>query len=332
MAVRRAQASILSGVNSAANGITLDSGYYLVSSGQVPTATSSVTEYTSSITWTRPSNVYWIDIYLVGAGGSGGCWGGARSGGGGGGGAVVQFNQFYVGDYNTWYLIIGAGGDQCQAGWSGGAGCCCNSWGRPGAPTIFTPTASSFNFSTISSVDTSNLRRTLVAPGGAGGGHPCGGIGAWTVATSGGMGSNRETNSQWGVAREDPSGTRIVYSGIGGRGAAGSTNTGGGLGFGGGGGGAGGSANQVFGPNPPNPDNPSSNANGGAGKSLQSPFSGTYGGGGGGAGGSGGSGGGANGESAAGTGTGGGGGGARGSGQQVIGGSGRGGIRMYYSS
>ncbi len=106
MAVRRAQASILSGVNSAANGITLDSGYARTSAGYIPTATSSVVQYTSSTTWTRPSNVHWIDIALVGGGGSGACGAGTRTGGGGGGGSVLQVNRFYVGDYDTWYIII----------------------------------------------------------------------------------------------------------------------------------------------------------------------------------------------------------------------------------
>lgn len=324
MAVRRAQASVLSGVNTTANG-RVDSFYPRVSAGQIPTATSSVTAYTSSQSWARPSNVHWIDIALVGSGGSGGCGGAARTAGGGGGGAVFQVNQFYVGDYDTWYIIIGAGGAGCAGGAQGS--CCCNQWGQPGGPTIFSP-FNTFSFSVFSGADSSNLRRTLIAPGGAGGGHPCGGIGSWTPATSGGMGSNRETNNHWGVAREDFSQTRIVYSGLGGRGAAGSYNTGTGTGFGGGGGGAGGPAQQIFGTG-----NPSSNGNGGPGKSLLSPFSGTYGGGG--------SGGGTNGASAGGGtanvsgsfGTGGGGGGAsNNAGFVSLGGSGRLEIRQWFSS
>ena len=314
MAVRRAQASILSGVNSAANGLILDSGYSRVNAGYIPTSTSSVVSYTSSTTWSRPSNVHWIDIALVGSGGSGGCGGGARTAGGGGGGAVFQVNQFYVGDYDTWYIIIGAGGTGCAGGAQGN--CCCNQWGQPGGPTIFTPTSSSFNFGVYSGVDSSNLRRTLISPGGAGGGHPCGGIGSWTIATSGGMGSNRETNNHWGVVREDFSGTRIVYSGLGGRGAAGSAGTGGGTGFAGGGGGAGGPAQQIFN------STPSSNNNPGPGKALLTPFSGTYG--------TGGRGGG-NANGAFGTGNGGNG-AENNSGFTSFGGSGRAEIRQYFSS
>ena len=322
MAVRRAQASILSGVNSAANGLTLDSSYSRVSAGYIPTSTSAVVQYTSSTTWSRPSNVHWIDIALVGSGGAGACGAGTRTGGGGGGGAVFQVNQFYVGDYDTWYIIIGGGGAGCAGGPQGS--CCCNAWGQPGGPTIFSP-FNTFNFSVFSGADSSNLRRTLIAPGGAGGGHPCGGIGSWTPATSGGMGSNRETNNHWGVVREDFSGTRIVYSGLGGRGAAGSFNTGASTGFGGGGGGAGGPANQAFG------STPGTNATGGPGKSLASPFSGTYGGGG--AGGGSASAGGGTVNVSGSFGTGGGGGGAQNtSGAVPLGGSGRIEIRQWFSS
>jgi hypothetical protein len=317
MTVRRAQASILSGVNSAANGLILDSGYPRTSAGYIPTQTSSVTEYTSSTTWTRPSNVHWIDVYLVGSGGSGACGAGARSGGGGGGGSVIQVNKFYVGDYDTWYIIIGAGGANCPAGNQGS--CCCNSFGQPGGPTIFTPTSSSFNFSVYSGVDSSNLRRTLIAPGGGAAGHPCGSAGTWSLGTSGGHGSNENTSVMWGVARNSYSPTRIIYSGYGTRSNFGS-NTGGGLGFGGGGGGAGG-VGVGYG----------ENSTGISGKALQAPFSGTYGGGGGGGGGSGVDGGGGTGTSGT-FGTGGGGGGSQNSGNGGLGGTGRAGIRLWYSS
>ena len=68
MSIKRIQSSVLSGVNALANG-KIDSIYNKVSAGYIPTLTSSITEYTSSTTWSRPSNVHYIDLYLVGGGG-----------------------------------------------------------------------------------------------------------------------------------------------------------------------------------------------------------------------------------------------------------------------
>lgn len=312
MAVRLTQASVLSGINSAATNNKLDSTYTRVNAGYIPTLNGSVVAYTSSQTWTRPSNVHFIDIALVGGGGGGACGAGARQGGGGSGGAVIQFNQFYVGDYDTWYIIIAGNSPGCPAG--NQSTCCCNSFGQSGNPTIFSPISSSFTMSALTGVDNSNLRRTLIAPGGGGGGHPCGSPGNWSLVSEGGHGSNENTSVMWGVARNSYSPTRIIYQGYGGRGGVSGAGTGG---VGGNGGGAGGSGGT---------------GSGGVGKSLMSPFSGSYGGGGaGGNGSSPGSGGGGTGTTGTAN-TGGGGGGSINSGNGGLGGTGRIEIRTYFSS
>lgn len=261
MAIRRAQASVLSGINSAANG-KIDSVYNSVNAGYIPTLVSSVTEYTSSTTWSRPLNVHFIDLYLVGGGGSGAqgvtSAGTGRAGGGGGGAAVIQFNKFYVGDYDSWYILIAGTSSRAE---TPRADCCCDSWGHGGNPTLFSPVATSFNKASLTGSDNSAKKRTLIAPGGGGGGHPCGSCGTY-YSTAGGCGSNGE-DYFWGWAgtggqNSYSGGVRLGHQGFGGKagvpGAAG--------GVGGGGGGAGGQG---------------SSSSGGAGKTLQSPFSGTYG-------------------------------------------------------
>ena len=316
MAIRRAQASVLSGINSAANG-KVDSIYNKVSAGFIPdrfeevgSTFSSVTEYTSSTTWSRPSNVHFIDLYLVGGGGSGAQGVQAadtRSGGGGGGGAVIQFNRFYVGDYDSWYILIAGTSSRAE---TPRADCCCDSWGHGGNPTIFSPVATSFNKAALTGTDSTSLKRTLISPGGGGGGHPCGSHGTY-FATGGGQGSNGDTGFWgWGGSggQNDYVGAiRIGHQGLGGRpGTPGSAS-----GHGGGGGGAGGQG---------------SGSTEGPGKALQSPFSGTYG-----VGGRGGNAG-LNGVSGT-SGTGNAGAGNRGS--STLGGygaSGRAGIRMWFSS
>jgi len=314
MAIRRAQASVLSGTNSASTNNKLDTVYTTVNSKYIPTLVSGITAYTSSQTWTRPSNVHYIDVALVGGGGGGACGAGARQGGGGSGGAVIQFNNFYVGDYDSWFIIIAGNSPGCPGGNQGS--CCCNSFGQSGNPTIFSPVSSTFTLTNYTGADSSNLRRTLIAPGGGGGGHPCGSAGNWSLASAGGHGSNEETGVHWGVARNSYSPTRIIYQGFGGRGGPAGVGTGG---VGGGGAGAGASGGNQ-------------NGVGGSGKSFVSPFSGSYGGGGaGGNGSSGGSGGGGTGTTGTAN-TGGGGGGSVSSGNGGLGGTGRIEIRMYYSS
>ena len=322
MAVRRAQASILSGVNSAANGLILDSGYSRVNAGYIPTSTSSVVSYTSSTTWSRPSNVHWIDIALVGGGGSssqtvtGGNGSGgstSRRGGGGGGGAVIQVNQFYVGDYDTWYIIIGG---NSALSTHGSNDCNGNSWGKSGNPTIFSPISSSYAITSLSGVDSSNLRRTLIAPGGGGAGHPCGSPGALSLSTAGGTGSNEAGDTFMYIPNidADAGGGKVPWQGYGGRGGTAGVHAS----PGGGGGGSGATA---------------STSTGGTGRTLTSPFSGCYGGGGaGGSGTSGGCGGGTSGSP--GTNGTGGGGGASGSAftGSLTGGTGRIEIRQWFSS
>jgi len=306
MSIKRIQSSVLSGVNNSANG-KIEPFYNKVSAGYIPTLTSSITEYTSSTTWSRPSNVHYIDLYLVGGGGSGAQAGGSRAGGGGGGAAVIQFNRFYVGDYSTWYILIAGTSSRAETGRSD---CCCDSWGHGGNPTLFSPVSSSFSKDSYVGADNSTLKRTLIAPGGGGGGHPCGSHGTF-YATAGGQGSNGDPGFWgWGGTggQNDYVGpVRYGYQGFGGR--CGTPGDAGGPG--GGGGGAGGSGSGVT---------------RGAGKALQSPFSGTYG--------MGGDGGRGSSNGASGTaGTGNGGYGNVGSG--ALGGygaSGRLGIRMHYSS
>ena len=257
MSIKRIQSSVLSGVNALANG-KIDSIYNKVSAGYIPTLTSSITEYTSSTTWSRPSNVHYIDLYLVGGGGSGAQGTGARAGGGGGGAAVIQFNKFYVGDYDTWYILIAGLSSRAE---TLRTDCCCDSWGHGGNPTIFSPVATSFNKAALTGTDSTTFKRTLIAPGGGGGGHPCGSMGTY-FATGGGSGSNGDVGHWgWGGSggqNEYVGAIRIGHQGFGGK--QGTPGDAGGVG--GGGGGAGGQASGVT---------------RGAGKALQSPFSGTYG-------------------------------------------------------
>jgi len=267
MAIKRAQASVLSGFN-ASSTKDIAPKYSLASAGRTYTQ-GAITTFTSSGTWTRPSNVFYVDIALVGSGGGGG--GGVfdvpnnsvnRTGGGGGGGAVYQINRFYVGDYPSWWVFIGAGGS--GGGTCGSNNCNCNQYAFRGNPTIFTPTATSFAMSNLVGVDSSNLKRTLVAPGGGGGGHPCSGSASFG-ATQGGAGSNQQVYDESTIngipANNDGSSQRrFVYQGYGGRG---SRATGGTTADAGGGGGAG---QRIV-----------NQAAGGAGKALISPFSGTYG-------------------------------------------------------
>ena len=272
------------------------------------TISAGAIDFTSSTTWSRPSNVHYIDLYLVGGGGSGSQGGGARPGAGGGGGAVIQFNRFYVGDYDTWYILIAGQSSRAE---TGRADCCCDSWGHGGNPTIFSPVATSFNKAALTGTDNTTVKRTLISPAGGGGGHPCGSHGTY-FASAGGQGSNGNPQGLWGWGgsggQNDYVGAiRIGHQGFGGlAGSPGGTG-----GPGGGGGGAGGQASGVT---------------EGAGKALVGPFSGTYGVGGRGAGG------GLNGQSgAANSGNG----GAGNAGSGTVGGygaSGRAGIRMYYSS
>lgn len=265
MAIKRAQASVLSGINSAANG-WIDSSYNSVQARHIPQAFGSIVAYTTSTTWTRPTNVHFIDIALVGGGGSssqtvtgangsGGTT--SRRGGGGGGGAVIQVTRFYVGDFNTWFIIIG--GNSAVSSYANND-CNGNSWGRSGNPTIFSPTSSSYAITSLTGVDNSTLRRTLIAPGGGGGGHPCGSSGPISMVSSGGNGSNNPSETFRGIPNTGGGG-KTPWQGYGGRGGVAGSQTA----PGGGGGGSGATA---------------SGSTGGTGRTLQTPFTTCFGGGG----------------------------------------------------
>ena len=65
-------------------------------------------EQKSSIEWTPPEDITWVDAYLLGAGGGGGR-GGTTSGGGGGAGGFMRKLRFPV-TAKTYQLMIGEGG------------------------------------------------------------------------------------------------------------------------------------------------------------------------------------------------------------------------------
>ena len=117
--------------------------------------------FTSNITWTRPSNINFVDLVMVGGGGGGGA---GNYGGGGGGGAVYYIKKFYVGDFSSWNIILGVGGaGGNEAGFNGQAA----TFGDTGGPTIFSPTVSTFTYTDYNTVGTT---RTIICPGGGGGG------------------------------------------------------------------------------------------------------------------------------------------------------------------
>jgi hypothetical protein len=134
--------------------------------------------FISNQTYTRPPNVNFVDLIMVGGGGGGGA---ANYGGGGGGGAVFYIKKFFVGDFSSWNIIIGAGGaGGNEAGFNGQAA----TFGDTGGPTFFSPDVSSFTYSAYNTVGTT---RTIVCPGGGGGG-PAGVFGFMT-GSGGGSGS-----------------------------------------------------------------------------------------------------------------------------------------------
>ena len=75
--------------------------------------------FTSNSQYTRPSNVLYIDLLMVGGGGGGGQ---NNYGAGGGGGNIYYIKKLYIGDANTYYCWIGRGG---QPGGNNG-----NNWGQ----------------------------------------------------------------------------------------------------------------------------------------------------------------------------------------------------------
>lgn len=138
----------------------------------------------SGSTWTRPTNINYIDIVLVGGGGGGGGTG-SDFGGGGGGGVVTYIKKFYVGNATTWYYRIGFGGDGGST--NSGVGISdTNGWGEAGGPTMFGTNAAiaSFNYASLSPINDPTI---LISPGGGGGGP--GGSNGYFAGTGGGSGS-----------------------------------------------------------------------------------------------------------------------------------------------
>jgi hypothetical protein len=147
--------------------------------------------FTSNQTWTRPSNVNYVDLIMVGGGGGGGA---GNYGGGGGGGAVYYIKKFFVGDFTSWFIMLGVGGaGGGEAGFNGQA----STFGDTGGPTIFSPDVSSFTYTAYNTVGTT---RTIVSPGGGGGG-PAGVFGFMT-GSGGGSGSGVGAGSIGRIAND----------------------------------------------------------------------------------------------------------------------------------
>jgi hypothetical protein len=146
-------------------------------------------------TWTKPANVEYVDIVLVGGGGGGGS---GNYGGGGGGGVVTYIKKFYVGATTTWYYQVGFGGD--GGGESSGVGIGdTNAYGEAGGPTMF-GTNSSISSFVYSNLNPINDPTYLVSPGGGGGG-PNANFG-YFAGTGGGSGSGIGAGS-WGRLSND---------------------------------------------------------------------------------------------------------------------------------
>jgi hypothetical protein len=75
--------------------------------------TPRVQEFTSTGTFTAPSNCQYVEVFLVGGGGGGGAArsaGNIRVGGGGGGGQVINYRKIPVTAGTAYTVTIGAGG------------------------------------------------------------------------------------------------------------------------------------------------------------------------------------------------------------------------------
>jgi hypothetical protein len=134
--------------------------------------------FTSNQTWNVPTGIRFVDLVMVGGGGGGGV---GNYGGGGGGGAVFYIKKFFVGDFASWNIIIGAGGAGGNETGSNGQA---STYGDLGNPTIFSPDVSSFTYTNYSAIGTT---RTIICPGGGGGG-PANAFG-FIIGSGGGSGS-----------------------------------------------------------------------------------------------------------------------------------------------
>lgn len=207
MTIKRANSSYIHSLDNPLSFGTNKNKYLGVSSG-----ISTPTFFTSNTTWTRPSGIEFVDLILVGGGGGGGA---GNYGGGGGGGNVYYIKKFYVGDYNTWYAIIGDGGaGGNETGFNGMS----STFGDTGGPTIFSPDTSSF---TYTSYNTTGTSRTIICPGGGGGGT-ANGYGFMT-GSGGGSGSGIGFGSVGRIA-----GDQYWNPGYGYNGGAGASGAGGG--------------------------------------------------------------------------------------------------------
>jgi hypothetical protein len=172
---------------------------------------------TSIKTWNRPKNVKWVELLVVGGGGSGGtgraAQGGSASGGGGAG--EVFYGRVYVGDYDVWYIKCGLGSGRPSLTTNSSN---FNSWGKPGTMSIFSPLPIIWNFAYETAADglqdNANLTDTRPASlkgnsttaravrgatfhgircsGGGGGGHPAGGVGQPGGCEGGGSRGRRQ--------------------------------------------------------------------------------------------------------------------------------------------
>jgi hypothetical protein len=211
MSIRRASTSYLHSLDNSLSFGTQKRKYSNVSAGLGPAQF-----LISGSTWTKPTNVNYIDIVLVGGGGGGGQ---NTYAGGGGGGVVTYIKKFYVGNANTWYYQLGFGGD--AGGTNSGVGISdTNSWGEAGGPTMFGTNSSVSSF-TYSSLNPINDPTILVSPGGGGGG-PGGNFG-YFAGTGGGSGNGAGSGS-WGRLSND----EFWTTGHGFNGGAGSGASGGG--------------------------------------------------------------------------------------------------------
>lgn len=192
--------------------------------------------FSSSTTWTVPSNVHSVTVFLVGGGGSGSCLSTAIGGGGGGGGRTGTGTISVTPNQNI-SIIIGTGGARVSSVQSGNSGTSTSfgtfsvSGGNGGDSANGGNGGSGGGGGANWYYDDSDVRDTQGASGGSNGGN-----GGNQPASSSGIGQGITTR-----AFGESSGTLYAGGGGGGsRGGRGAQNGGAG---GSGGGGAGGAYN-----------------------------------------------------------------------------------------